>query len=130
MAVQLCVIRGRPLPNSTYTDLVEASQGYVTLNGALPTIRDFSQCGFVDRAFRAILRDDCGPLDEAAAMFVAGSLLSAIGFALVLFYVCPCLACVPFGTCNVMPDVHLQLSSWCFITPLLCPCLLLHGSRC
>ena len=97
-ALQSCVINGNPIPQATFSELQAAVTSFTALNSALPKIRGFAHCAFVDRAFVQVINDNCGPMEDAAVQFSVGALLGAVGFALTLFYMCPCVRCgSPFG---------------------------------
>jgi mannose/fructose/N-acetylgalactosamine-specific phosphotransferase system component IIC len=91
--VQPCLLNGKPLKKQDYQQLLEAADSYQAISKALPRIRLLANCGFVDRAFHAILNKDCKSIKRTLWRMMIAAILSAIGITLAAFYFCVCFRC-------------------------------------
>ena len=112
---QACIVAGTPLKRQDYNRLLEASNSFQAISRALPRIRNLSNCGFVDRAFRAILEDDCGDVKHDLWHMMIAALLSAIGITLAAFYFCVCFRCAAVTKGS-------KRQSWRLVVPACAPC--------
>jgi hypothetical protein len=91
--LQKCILGAQPIKQQEYQKLLNASDTFQTISAGLPRIRKVSECGFVDRAFRAIVDNDCDPVRNDMARMIVAALLSALGIMLASLYFCICFRC-------------------------------------
>ena len=93
VAVQGCALANpsTPIPNTTYTQLINSARALELLNGELPTIELISSCGFVDTAFRTIVDNECPDLKTDSNRLAIAALISAITLTITSFYFCICI---------------------------------------
>jgi hypothetical protein len=92
--MQTCVLtEGKPIKKQEYQQLTEAGRSVKAVTNALPQIDTLTKCGFVDRAFEAITRDDCPDVTHDFDRMSAAAALSALGITLASLYFCVCFRC-------------------------------------
>lgn len=97
--LQACIAAGKPIPNDTYTQLLESSDSIQALNGQLPLIMEIADCGFVDAAFRRIVDKECGRLKNDTKKLATAALIAGITLTITSFYFCVCIQCA-LGLCS------------------------------
>lgn len=93
--MQACVVNGTPLKQRDYDAIAAAARAHVTISAAIPKIRMLSECGFVTRAFEAIVKNDCGALEGNSGTVGKAALLAGIGLTFAAFLFCACFGCEP-----------------------------------
>lgn len=73
----------------------EAARSFDIIGGALPTVFFLADCGFVDRAFEALVRNDCDDVQANTQLLFAGGLASGLMLTLASFFFCVCFRCAP-----------------------------------
>lgn len=95
-AVQQCALRAdpsTPMPNATYTDLLDRAEQLEVLNSELGSIRNITSCRFVDTAFERIVESECPGLKVDSERLATAALISAITLTITSFYFCICIQC-------------------------------------
>ena len=116
--MQACALANpsTPIPNSTYTQLINSAKALELLNGELPTIQQISSCGFVDEAFRHIVDDECPDLRTDSNRLAIAALISAITLTITSFYFCICIQYAStmhlLSLWNSMPHCFSMLQRW------------------
>jgi hypothetical protein len=91
--MQNCVIvQGKPLKSSDYLAIQDAAESYAVVKPAIPKIVMVSECKFIDRAFEAVVANDCGDLKDNTALLFRAALLAGLGLTLACFLFCACFA--------------------------------------
>ena len=93
--MQQCVAAGndKPLPEGSYDAILAAATSVATIKPAITTVQFLARCGFVDRAFAAVVEKDCGNMVAGTQMLYQGGLLAGLSLTLAAFFLCCCFGC-------------------------------------
>jgi hypothetical protein len=95
-----CVLQGQPIKKPEHEKLLQAGRSVQAVTKALPQVTLLTQCGFVDRAFEAITREDCPDVKRDFNRMTAAATLCALGIILASLYFCVCFRC---AACSMNP---------------------------
>ena len=103
MPVQACVAAGKPLLARQLTKINADSRIVTRLEATLVSLRSLHVSGLDGSACERAQAHNCTKLLQAMDLCVGGAFISAIGFALILFYFCPCVRCAlpSLAACNL-----------------------------
>jgi hypothetical protein len=108
--LQTCIVDGKPLKSTDYQAIQNASKSYGIVKPAIPKIAMLSECEFVDRAFEAIVRKDCGDIKDNTSLLFRSALLAGFGLTLASFLFCACFAYVPVLRAQALFSLNLTPS--------------------
>ena len=91
--MQACVADGQPLLERDYNDLAWYARTAGELDVSVGSLHAMAASGEEGGSCTTAQAQGCQGLMKGVRMCLGGALLSAIGFALILFYFCPCVKC-------------------------------------
>lgn len=98
LSVQTCsTVDGRPLTEETYGEIVAAARSITTIKPAIATVQFLARCGFVDRAFEAVVARDCGSMLADTGLLFRGGLLAGLSLTAAALFLCCCFGCAAAG---------------------------------
>jgi mannose/fructose/N-acetylgalactosamine-specific phosphotransferase system component IIC len=93
--LQACVAADKLLLQSTYDQIGGYCDSLMEVYQSLAQVNAMIASGDMGAECASKQQHACRDLQKGLDLALAGALLSAIGFALTLFYFCPCVKCAP-----------------------------------